>query len=158
MNILTDWKQRRKVAYKLYNGLFNDVDLPYQVIENQTDQQLIDQLLNFFNNGSELIYPAKYIFCNIVYSYYLNKYFGVPFYQALDDHETLLDSPHCVLYSDRPNVYNIVIEQVFSKIEELPSVVKTRHYFKMEFLIDDEDITDVCPFNFIEHQDPKDVR
>lgn len=152
-----DWKARRKIAYKLYNGLFDDYNLQYKVIKDQTDDQLIDQVIDFFINGSELIYPAKYIFCNIIYSYYLNKYFSVDFYQALDNIDTLYDSPCPVLYHDRPHVYNSIISAIIDRIELLPSVNKTRHYFKMEMLIDDEDISDVCDRRFIAHQDPKDV-
>ena len=146
---LNNWKDRRKLAYRLYRGLFDDVNLKYS-IENQNDEQaLTKQVLDFFENGSELIYPAKYIFCNIVYSYYLNKYFNVPFYQALDDKETLFDSPCCVLYSDAKQVYDTVIKKVIDRIDQLPSVVKTRHYFKMEFLIADEDISDVLSVKFV---------
>ena len=56
------WQQRRQLAYRLYSGLFNDVNLPYTVIENQTDEQLAEQVIDFFKHGSELVYPAKYIF------------------------------------------------------------------------------------------------
>ena len=148
---MIDWKTRRKIAYKLYNGLFDDVDLPHVVIDNQTDEQLASQVINFFENGSELIYPAKFIFCNIVYSYYLNKYFDVPFYQALNDVETLYDSPCVILYNDRKNVYDIVLAKVLPNFENFNSIKKTRHYFKMEFLVDDEDITDVCPNKFLKN-------
>ena len=146
---LNNWKDRRKVAYRLYRGLFDDVNLPHKV-ENQNDMHaLTNQVIDFFENGSQLIYPAKYIFCNIVYSYYLNKYFNVDFYTALDDKETLFDSPCCVLYSDAKQVYDNVIKKVIDRIDQLPSVVKTRHYFKMEFLIADEDISDVLSVKFV---------
>ena len=143
-----DWKQRRKLAYKLYRGLFNDANLPH-TIENQHDlDALQQQVVDFFKNGSELIYPAKYVFCNIVYSYYLNKYFQVPFYEALDNRETLFDSPCPLLYHQAKQLYDNVIDQVIDDIESLPSTTKTRHYFKMEFLIADEDISDVIDVKF----------
>ncbi len=144
-----DWLQRRQLAYRLYRGLFDDVNLKYTIIENQTDDQLVQQVLDFFENGSELIYPAKYIFCNIVYSYYLNKYFNLDLYRQLDDLNTLYDSPCPIVYHDRPNVYKRVLNVVLPKIETLQSVNKTRKYFKMEFLIADEDISEVCPVKFI---------
>lgn len=144
-----EWKQRRKLAYKLYRGLFNDANLPH-TIENQHDlDALQQQVVDFFKNGSELIYPAKYVFCNIVYSYYLNKYFQVPFYEALDNRETLFDSPCPLLYHQAKQLYDNVIEQVIDDIESLPSTTKTRHYFKMEFLIADEDISDVIGVKFV---------
>ena len=146
---LNNWKDRRQVAYRLYRGLFNDVNLKYTVENGNDYDKLTDQVIDFFENGSQLIYPAKYIFCNIVYSYYLNKYFNVDFYKALDDKETLFDSPYCVLYSDAKQVYDNVIKKVIGQFDQLPSVVKTRHYFKMEFLIADEDISDVLSVKFV---------
>lgn len=142
------WMQRRKIAYKLYDGLFNDNNLPIKVINNQTDEQLAEQVIDFFKNGSELIYPAKYIFCNIVYSYYLHKYFQCDFNAQLNDLNTLYDSPCPILYNDRPNVYKHVLTAINPNIETYQSTSKTRKYFKMEFLIDDEDISEVCPVNF----------
>ena len=141
-----DYKQRRQLAYKLYNNLFVDLGNQYQIIDEQTDQQLTDQVLDFFNNGSKLIYPAKFIFCNIVYSYYLNKYFKLDFYQCLDDQTILDDSPCVCLYSQRRNVYDNVLKQVLPKIETFDSIIKTRKFFKQEYLINDEDLSDVNPF------------
>ena len=143
------WKQRRELAYKLYAGLFNDVNLQYQVIDNQTDQQLADQVIDFFIHGSELVYPAKYVFCNIVYSYYLNKYFACDMIEQMSDPETLYDSPCPVLYKERPDVYKRILDALDRDIGDYESTAKTRKYFKMEFLIDDEDISEVCPVAFI---------
>ena len=137
------WVARRQIGYKIYQGQFTDIVSKYQVIEDQTDDQLVDQVVHFFRHGSELIYPAKFIFCNIVYGYYLSKYFGVDFYHALNDPTVLFDSPVQVLYNQKPTVYDRIIDQVINDIDDLPSVVKTRHYFKMEMLINDEDISDV---------------
>lgn len=142
------WQQRRQLAYRLYSGLFNDVNLPYTVIENQTDEQLAEQVIDFFKHGSELVYPAKYIFCNIVYSYYLHKYFQCDFNAQLNDLYTLYDSPCPVLYNDRSNVYKRVLDAINPNIEVYQSTTKTRKYFKMEFLINDEDLSEVCPVSF----------
>lgn len=144
-----DWKRRRRIAYKLYRGMFDDANQQY-TIENEHDyDKLAEQVIDFFNNGSQLIYPAKYVFCNIVYSYYLNKYFGVLFYQALDDRQTLFDSPCPLLYSDAKSMYDRVLDVVLPNLESYQSIDKTRHYFKMEFLISDEDLSDVIKTRFI---------
>ena len=103
-------------------------------------------MIDYFNNGSELVYPEKYIFCNIVYSYYLNKYFGLDFYKMLDSALTIPDSPMYYYYSDNKFVYDQILKQILPKIESCQSIIKTRHYFKQEFLIDDEDISDVNLF------------
>lgn len=107
------------------------------------DQELVKQVLDFFFIESQCIYPAKYIFCNVIYSYYLQKYFGLDFYQQLDDKETLVNSPYYCLYSDRKYVYDQVIKTVYSQLEQLLSCRKTRLYFKQEFLIFDEDFSEI---------------
>lgn len=113
------------------------------VYQDLNDQELIKQALDFFFIESQCIYPAKYIFCNIIYSYYLQKYFGLDFYQQLDDKETLTNSPYYCLYSERKNVYDFVLKEVYNQIEQLPSCRKTRLYFKQEFLIFDEDFSEI---------------
>lgn len=146
---MKEWERRRRLSYKLYAGLFDDVNLPYEIQNTNDDDALYHQVLYFFEHQSELIYPAKFIFCNIVYSYYLNKYFGEDFYESLDNKDLLADSPMILLYGDNKPLYDSILKEVMDRIETLPSVVKTRHYFKMEFLINDEDISDVLKARFI---------
>ena len=136
-----DWKQRREVANKLYK--YNDNNLQYQIYDQQTDEKLTQQVIDFFNNGSELVYPAKYIFCNIVYSYFLAKYFELDFYTQLNDRCTLSDSPMYYVYDDNRLVYDKVLSVVLPNLEQYESISKTRKYFKQEFLIFDEDLSEV---------------
>ena len=143
---IVPWQERRKTANKLYKYVYTDQNLDYQFDDNNQDQHLIDTVIDYFNNGSELVYPEKYIFCNIVYSYYLNKYFGLDFYKMLDSALTIPDSPMYYYYSDNKFVYDQILKQILPKIESFQSIVKTRHYFKQEFSINDEDISDVDPF------------
>ena len=136
-----DWKSRRNLANQLYK--YSDNNLQYTVEQSQTDQQLTDQVIDFFVNGSQLIYPAKYIFCNIVYCHFLSKYFNLDFYKQLDDKDTLPDSPMYCTYSDRKTVYDNVLSKILVNIESYDSISKTRKYFKQEFLIMDEDLSDI---------------
>lgn len=124
--------------YKHYSDENSIIDY-----KDLNDQELIKLVLDFFFIESQCVYPAKYIFCNIIYSYYLHKYFDLDFYQQLDDKDTLINSPQYCLYSDRKNVYDQVIEKVYTQIEQLPSCRKTRLYFKQEFLIFDEDFSEI---------------
>ena len=136
-----NWLQRREIANKIYK--YTDNNLDYTIDLSQSSQQLVNQVLSFFNSGSELVYPAKYIFCNIVYSYFLNKYFGLDFYTQLNDKNTLIDSPIYCLYSDYKEVYDQVLDIVLPNIEQNQHISKTRKYFKQEFLIADEDLSDI---------------
>jgi len=148
MTATKDWQKARKLSYILYRGMFNDTNLSYET-KNVHGEDLANQVIDFFEHGSLLVFPAKYVFCNIVYAYYLSKYFGEDFYKCLDDPEVLFDTPCKVLYSDDRIAYDIILRKVLPSIESYPSIVKTRHYFKMEFLINDEDISDVAPTTFI---------
>lgn len=136
-----DWLQRREIANKLYN--YSDNNLDFVILNDQTDDQIISQVLSFFENGSELVYPAKYIFCNIIYSHYLAKYFNLDFYNQLSDSNTLSDSPMYYFYDDHKNVYDEVLNKVYDRLEQYESINKTRKYFKQEFLITDEDLSDI---------------
>lgn len=136
-----DLQLRRQKSNQFYQHYCDEViTVDYQTLNNQ---ELIKQVLDFFFIECLCIYPAKYIFCNIVYSYYLQKYFGLDFYQQLNDKDTLTNSPYYCLYSDRKDVYDQVIEKVYTQIEQLPSCRKTRLYFKQEFLIFDEDFNEI---------------
>lgn len=57
--------QRRELAYTFKE--FSDIDLPYVYYYNSEDE-LVEQVINFFLLGSELIYPAKSFFVALVYA------------------------------------------------------------------------------------------
>lgn len=99
------------------------------------EDEFVDQVVGFFEHGSQLVYPAKYVFVNIVYAHLLEKYFHRPFYESLDDDKLLDDSPIVVVYSQIPNVYDKVLARL-GNIEDYPSVASTADYFRREFLID----------------------
>ena len=136
-----DLQLRRQKSNQFYQHYSDEViTVDYQTLNNQ---ELIKQVLDFFFTESQCIYPAKYIFCNIIYAYYLQKYFNLEFYQSLDDKDTLIDSPIYCLYSDKKCVYDQVIKVVYNQIDLLSSCKKTRLYFKQEFLIFDEDFREI---------------
>lgn len=131
-----NFKQRRQVANALCE--YDDSNLPIVIKEGQTDNELYEEVVSFFENGSELIYPSKYIFCNIVYSYYLAKYFGEDLKERLKDPNTLEDSPMYYTYVDNPKVYDRILEKVLPNIEQYDSIQKTLGYFYQEFLIEEK--------------------
>lgn len=53
-----------------------------------------DQVVDFFLTESELIYPAKSYFVAIVYAKCLEKYFGGSFFEYLNDPELLPDDTY----------------------------------------------------------------
>lgn len=121
-------KAKRKLSYLL--NIWDDVNLPY-IFNNDNVE---DQVVNFFLTESELIYPAKSYFVAIVYAKCLEKYFGGSFSEYLNDPELLPDDTYFKVYSQDKSTYDNIINRI-GDIWQYPSICKTVNYFKKEFLI-----------------------
>lgn len=121
-------KAKRKLSYLL--NIWDDVNLPY-IFNNDNVE---DQVVNFFLTESELIYPAKSYFVAIVYAKCLEKYFGGSFFEYLNDPELLPDDTYFKIYSQDKSTYDDIINRI-GDIWQYPSICKTVNYFKKEFLI-----------------------
>lgn len=121
-------KAKRKLSYLL--NIWDDVNLLY-IFNNDNVE---DQVVNFFLTESELIYPAKSYFVAIVYAKCLEKYFGGSFFEYLNDPELLPDDTYFKIYSQDKSTYDNIINRI-GDIWQYPSICKTVNYFKKEFLI-----------------------
>lgn len=140
INIKNEMLSRREKSAKLFKR-YTDNNLQYSILE-LNDDSLIKQVIDYFKSESELCYPAKYIFCNILYAYYAEKYFKLPFYEAIQWKELLANSPVEYLYFEHKQVYDAIIKEILPSIEYYEyAIEKTRLYFKQEFCIFDEDLT-----------------
>ena len=120
--------QRRKLSYMI--NVWDDVSLPYTIDYDN----IINNVIKFFETESELVYPAKSYFVAIVYAKCLEKYFNIPFYESLDYEDLLFDDKYFVKYSDNNDVYDKIIEKI-GDIWQYKSIDKTVEYFKKEFLL-----------------------
>ena len=134
-----DWKYRRKLSYLIND--FNDTGLDYTVKKYSSDEELVNEIVDFFVSGSKLIYPAKSYFVAIVYSKLLEKHFDENFYDCLSDKELLLDDYFFVPYNRNRNVYNAVLSKIGDPLE-YKAAEKTKEYFYQEFLLDGTDNKD----------------
>lgn len=121
-------KAKRKLSYLL--NIWDDVNLPYIFNNDNVEDQVVD----FFLTESELIYPAKSYFVAIVYAKCLEKYFGGSFFEYLNDPELLPDDTYFKVYSQDKSTYDNIINRI-GDIWQYPSICKTVNYFKKEFLI-----------------------
>lgn len=121
-------KAKRKLSYLL--NIWDDVNLPYIFNNDNVEDQVVD----FFLTESELIYPAKSYFVAIVYAKCLEKYFGGSFFEYLNDPELLPDDTYFKVYSQDKSTYDNIINRI-GDIWKYPSICKTVNYFKKEFLI-----------------------
>lgn len=126
------WRERRKLSYLMHE--FKDVDLPHKVVSISKDK-LVDIVVSFFETESLLIYPAKSYFVAIVYAKLLEKYFIVPFLEALNFNDLLPDDKWYVPYLKDKYVYDNILNKIPKDFLSLPSTRKTTEYFKEEFLI-----------------------
>ena len=123
-------KNRRNLSYLIND--WDDVNLPYTFDYNNISKQVID----FFINGSELLFPAKSYFVAIIYAKCLEKYFDEDFYESLNDKELLKDDYYFVPYGEDKETYDNILINI-NNIWNYDSVNKTVNYFKKEFLIND---------------------
>ena len=121
-------RAKRKLSYLL--NIWDDVNLPYIFNNDNVEDQVVD----FFLTESELIYPAKSYFVAIVYAKCLEKYFGGNFFEYLNDSELLPDDTYFKVYSQDKSTYDNIIDRI-GDIWQYPSICKTVNYFKKEFLI-----------------------
>ena len=134
-----DWKYRRKLSYLIND--FNDTGLDYTVKKYGSDEELVNEIVDFFISGSKLIYPAKSYFVAIVYAKLLEEYFNENFYDCLNDKELLPDDYFFVPYNRNRNVYNAVLSKIGDPLE-YKAAEKTKEYFYQEFLLDGTDNKD----------------
>lgn len=113
---------------------FDDINLDFKE-KYIDDEHLVETIVEFFQTKSELIYPAKSYFVAIVYAKMMEKYFDVPFYEALNTEDLLIDDRFFKKYDDSMYVYDKVLEEIPENFLELASTEKTRKYFLQEFLI-----------------------
>ena len=134
-----DWKYRRKLSYLIND--FNDTGFDYTVKKYSSDEELVNEIVDFFISGSKLIYPAKSYFVAIVYAKLLEEHFDENFYDCLSDKELLLDDYFFVPYNRNRNVYNAVLSKIGDPLE-YKAAEKTKEYFYQEFLLDGTDNKD----------------
>ena len=134
-----DWKYRRKLSYLIND--FNDTGLDYTVKKYGSDEELVNEIVDFFISGSKLIYPAKSYFVAIVYAKLLEEHFNENFYDCLNYKELLPDDYFFVPYNRNRNVYNAVLSKIGDPLE-YKAAEKTKEYFYQEFLLDGTDNKD----------------
>jgi len=125
------WRNRRKLSYLIND--FDDYNLKHKV-ENTDNKTIVEMTVDFFENGSELIYPAKSYFVAIIYAKLLEKYFNENFYSALNYNDLLIDDKYFKPYSQAKEVYDGILKQLKS-ILDYDSTENTKTYFYQEFLI-----------------------
>lgn len=139
MKLPKEIRERRELAY-LYKE-FDDVNLPREVYQCSAEE-LVNTVVNFFVNGSELIYPAKSYFVAIVYSACIMKHWGKYFSDITDVlrcEDLLVDDDYFKPYNEETcSIYNEILswfEHERVEVLSLPSTDKTQKYFIEEFLV-----------------------
>lgn len=110
-------------------------------VTNHPGNEIVVTLYFKTSSNEVIVYPQKSYAVALVYAKLLEKYFGEPFYDALNHPSLLLGDKFFVPYSKNPDLYNRVIakmdEQKLWDFENntLDTVQATVNYFKKEFLL-----------------------
>ena len=129
------WRDRRKLSYLMHE--FDDIRLDVTVKE-MSAPHIMKTVVRFFEEGSELLYPAKSYFVAIVYAKLLEKHFGVPFMDALNMDDLLPDDKWFLPYKKAKVIYDGVLAGIPEDFLKLPSTKKTTAYFMQEFLLEND--------------------
>ena len=135
-NKVVTWKQRQEVYHNITQSF--DDDLSNFEIEMSDD--IVNNAIRYFTDRSiGWIYPAKSYAVGICYAKWVSDYFGVDFYEALNDPDLLYNNdPYYVPYNTGKEIYDKIIEQVtLSFDEEKGMVPDMKQYFIEEFIIDE---------------------
>lgn len=138
-------QEKRKLAYLFKE--FDDVGLEREVLNSATDDEIADHVIEFFVEGSALVYPPKSYFVAIVYAACMCKYFPEHFkdiVEPLKCYDLLDNDDFFRPYSNQTsNIYNKVLQWIErERVEVLnyASTVKTHNYFKEEFLVTEDEL------------------
>ena len=138
-------REKRELAYLFKE--FDDTNLARVVLNSATDDEIADHVIEFFVEGSALVYPPKSYFVAIVYAACMCKYFPEHFKDIVEPLRCydLLDKDDFFRpYSDKTcNIYNKVLqflERERVEILQYSSTAKTHNYFRAEFLITEDEL------------------
>lgn len=137
---IQNWRKRRLLSYLKNKNTFGDEHLLYSHID-MNNEQLYHTIMYFFENESQLLYPAKSYYVAIIYAWLLNKYFGEDIKKALDYADLLnYDDKFFVRYSNNKEIYDKLLDNVIDNLNKglyNNSISKTLSYFCKEFLINE---------------------
>ena len=141
--------KKRDLAYLFKE--FDDINLARVVLNSVKDDEIADQVIDFFVEGSALVYPSKSYFVAIVYAACMLKYFPEHFKDIVEPLKCvdLLDNDDFFrpYFSKTAPIYNKILqwlERERIEILDYASTEKTHNYFREEFLITEGELVGKC--------------
>lgn len=138
-------REKRNLAYLFKE--FDDMNLERTVLNFDKDGEIADHVIEFFVEGSALVYPPKSYFVAIVYAACMMKYFPQYFNDITDPLRCydLLDKDDFFRpYSSHTcEIYNKVLQWLEKERKDIlsyESTDKTHNYFRAEFLIAEDEL------------------
>lgn len=138
-------QEKRKLAYLFKE--FDDTNLARVVLNSAKDDEIADHVIEFFVEGSALVYPPKSYFVAIVYAACMLKYFPEHFNDILEPLKCvdLLDKDDFFrpYFSQTAPIYNKILqwlERERVEILDYESTRSTHNYFRAEFLIEEDEL------------------
>jgi len=107
----------------LYNQLVTDHTDAFSKMPHIVSEELVDNALRYFESKTfPLIYPAKAYSVAIIYATLIEKVYGFPVRESLDDPDLFLgQDPYFKRYSEDPDTY----EQILTKLEGMANWIES---------------------------------
>ena len=123
----------------LYNKshIHSDEISQIEFSENHDKDAIISFASNYLSTEvNKVEFPGKSYAVAIIYSYLLEKNFGVPFFESLNNKNLFVgNDKYFVVYEEDPSTYDAILARI-KNIEaafEFSQVKKTWEYFQAEF-------------------------
>jgi hypothetical protein len=139
---MPDYKyiQLKNLKLKDYGDNIDKLDYLEQHL---SEKDLINEIFNYFlRQQDQLIFPAKSYAVAIIYSRLIEKYFGTPLLESLNDSNLFWETDRFFTpYAEKKIVYDHVMRMLDQyqlwDFEEsrIENVLKTVYFFKQEFSI-----------------------
>lgn len=126
-----EWKMRQQLYHDVTDDYTDDLRKFTVVIE----EDIVAGAVKYFHTTDVgWIYPAKSYVVGICYAVWLNKIYGTPVYELLNDPELLFgNDPYFVPYSQDPTTYDAIIAAVTLDFDDQVGVIPDiKEYFDSE--------------------------
>lgn len=129
-----------KLYQKLYKELVTEHLDDFSKVEWVESPELVNNAIAYFQaDVFPLVYPAKSYSVAIIYATLLEKEYGIPLRESLNDKDLFLgDDDFFVTYDTDPETY----EAILSKLSDIPNWIqsgwapKTANYFYLECTVE----------------------
>lgn len=127
---MKDWKIKQEIYHRLNTEHTDDLNKVDIVLTENVKE---DALRHFFEYVDEWIYPSKSYVVAFCYAYWISQDYNEDFWELLKDPMLLAgNDPYYKTYSESPEVYNYLFDNVDWPIPMTGMVPDIKEYYDVE--------------------------